>query len=254
MDCNITAVIPTCNRPDFLLRALNSVLGQTYPPDEIVVVNDGELPIPEGVSSAAGNRARFTTNRRKKGASGARNAGVEIASGKYIAFLDDDDEWLAEYLESAMEYICAGYDLICADFWEVKSDGRTLPEKNAPEMLFARMFFRQNPGIRGSNIVIRKSIYQSLNGFDESIPSSNDLDFGIRASLHQTLKYTRNPKRLVRFHQHSDIRLSMMRSVTKREGLRKFYSRYSAQMTDREKQRFLLKSQLLWGVNQSEII
>jgi glycosyltransferase involved in cell wall biosynthesis len=101
----ISIVIPTLRRPKLLLRALNSVFAQTYSPMDVVVVVDG--PDEETITalrSISDSRLQVIVNERSLTAAGARNAGVTAARGEWIAFLDDDDEWLPDKLEKQMAF------------------------------------------------------------------------------------------------------------------------------------------------------
>lgn len=91
----VTVVIPTRNRPDMVARAVESALGQTYAPLEVVVVIDGPDPATEERLRAFGDpRLTVIALEQNRGAAGARNLGVDRAKGAWIAFLDDDDEWM----------------------------------------------------------------------------------------------------------------------------------------------------------------
>lgn len=99
----VTAVIPTRNRALLLGRAIRSVLAQTYPALEIVVVIDGPDPDTEAALKAIRDpRVRIMPLRGSVGAAEARNIGVQNAKGDWIAFLDDDDEWLPEKIAKQM--------------------------------------------------------------------------------------------------------------------------------------------------------
>src|ERR1700733_15513911 len=92
----VSAVIPTRGRPELLRRAVRSALAQTLREIEVVVVIDGEDPVTrlalEELALQDG-RLRVVALTASVGGSDARNRGVEAASGEWIAFLDDDDEW-----------------------------------------------------------------------------------------------------------------------------------------------------------------
>lgn len=99
----VTVVIPTRHRPDMVCRAVDSALSQTYPALEVIVIIDG----PDSATVAA--LARYHDPRLKvielehnRGAAGARNHGIEQASGQWIAFLDDDDEWMPSKVSEQM--------------------------------------------------------------------------------------------------------------------------------------------------------
>ena len=96
----ISVIVPTAHRPQLLMRAVNSVLTQSMSDLEVVVVIDGpDLETRELLSGIADRRLRFTQNPRSLGGAGARNVGIKAARGEWIAFLDDDDEWLRDKLE-----------------------------------------------------------------------------------------------------------------------------------------------------------
>jgi glycosyltransferase involved in cell wall biosynthesis len=96
----VSAVIPTRHRPGSLLQAVESALAQTYPIMEVVVVIDGPDPATESMLRAfAHPRVRVIALPAPVGGSDARNAGVQAARGEWIAFLDDDDQWLSNKIE-----------------------------------------------------------------------------------------------------------------------------------------------------------
>jgi glycosyltransferase involved in cell wall biosynthesis len=99
----VTAVIPTRNRPDLVLRSVRSVLAQTYSAVDVIVVIDGEDQATRAVLQKLSDpRVHVTPLRESVGAAEARNIGVRQAAGEWIAFLDDDDEWLPEKIEKQM--------------------------------------------------------------------------------------------------------------------------------------------------------
>jgi glycosyltransferase involved in cell wall biosynthesis len=101
----ISVVIPTLRRPKLLLRALNSVFAQTYSQMDVIVVVDGpDEETIDTLRSISDPRLQVIVNERSLTAAGARNAGVAIAKGEWIAFLDDDDEWLPSKLEKQMAF------------------------------------------------------------------------------------------------------------------------------------------------------
>ena len=101
----VSAIITTCNRPStYVIRALKSVLAQNYPYIQIIVVDDSPIDYPEKASVYQAVKeicpdALFINHNYNLGASTARNSGIREAVGEYIAFLDDDDEWLPEKIQ-----------------------------------------------------------------------------------------------------------------------------------------------------------
>lgn len=109
IDPIVTIVIPTYNRPEFLKRAITSVLNQNFDSYEIVVVVDGQSDATEKmieqIRTTTIESIRLVQTIEKVGGSQSRNIGVQEAKGKYIAFLDDDDEWFDNKLREQINLI-----------------------------------------------------------------------------------------------------------------------------------------------------
>src|ERR1700683_1134626 len=102
----VSAVIPTRGRPELLCRAVRSALAQTLREIEVVVVIDGDDPatrIALDELAQQDGRLRVLALAASVGGSDARNRGVDAAAGEWIAFLDDDDEWMPSKLEAQLE-------------------------------------------------------------------------------------------------------------------------------------------------------
>src|SRR5262245_3344132 len=93
MDIKVSAVIPTYNCARFLGDAIRSVLQQTVPVHEVIVVDDGSTDNARDVVETFGHRVRYVFQ-QNRGPSGSRNTGIAEATGDWIAFLDQDDLWL----------------------------------------------------------------------------------------------------------------------------------------------------------------
>ena len=107
-DISISVVIPAWNAEETLARALESVLAQTRPPDEIIVVDDASTDGTVRLAkSYADQGVSFLSLRERRGAAAARNTGIRGAKGRWIAFLDADDEWLPTKLEKQAAAISA---------------------------------------------------------------------------------------------------------------------------------------------------
>jgi glycosyltransferase involved in cell wall biosynthesis len=100
----VSAVIPTRNRPKLVKRAALSALHQTFSNIEVIVVVDGPDPLTtQELETIADPRLRVISLARSEGGAGARNAGAEAAEGDWIAFLDDDDEWMPSKIEQQLK-------------------------------------------------------------------------------------------------------------------------------------------------------
>jgi glycosyltransferase involved in cell wall biosynthesis len=112
----VSVVIPTRYRPKLVLRAIQSVLNQTYSDIELIVVIDGpDEATAAAVRSVEDPRLKLVINPRSFTAAGARNIGADCATGDWIAFLDDDDEWLPNKLERqmALASVCGAALVTC---------------------------------------------------------------------------------------------------------------------------------------------
>src|SRR3989344_6104448 len=167
----ISCIIPTCDRPDMLQKALRSVFAQTHPVDEIIVVDNGtKAPVIPQEYSVYVNVIHLPS---RSGVSKARNAGATIAAHEIIAFLDDDDLWSPHYVENIMRAFIEGADCVISRLDQMK-DGMVSPYKNADGMLTIENILMFNIGITGSSIALKKSVFSSVGGFDQNSPTSED--------------------------------------------------------------------------------
>jgi GT2 family glycosyltransferase len=251
----ITAIVPTCERPVLLERALRSIVAQEFLPTEIIVVDDtgeGHENVTRRALESSGLRGvHVVANSNTKGASGARNAGAELATGELLAFLDDDDEWLASYLqEVAALFQLKDLDVVCTDLLCRFDDGLDRLGKAAPDTLAPELFFTRNPGLIGSNIVVRRSLYRDMGGFDESLFTSEDMEFGLRLSLRGNVKYHPLRERFVRHHEHTAARLCAVQGEAMRAGIRRFYQLHARRMSEAQRDEFASNVGRFWGIDE----
>jgi len=98
----VSVIIPTYNRANFVTKAIDSVLAQAFNDYEIIVIDDGSTDNTREVLKPYRDKIQYI-HQKNSGVSAARNAGIKIAKGEWIAFLDSDDEWMPEYLSWQME-------------------------------------------------------------------------------------------------------------------------------------------------------
>jgi glycosyltransferase involved in cell wall biosynthesis len=190
----VSVVIPVYNRREEVVEAIQSVLGQTLPPDEVLVVDDGST---DGTADAAerfGGPVRVV-RRRNGGPSAARNTGILSARGDLVAFLDSDDMWKPRCLEVLVNLLKLGnLDLAFGDV-EVVQGGKVV----TPSFLREKAFFpviRANPQcipncfalllienfIPTSALVARRRALIDAGLFDESLRSVEDRDMWVRVA------------------------------------------------------------------------
>lgn len=180
----VTAVVTTYDRFDKATRAIESVLAQTYEPIEFVVVEDGsESGIEKWLNDRGYGSVRYVRHKTNQGLSGARNTAIGLASGDYVAFLDDDDSWKPERIERQVALLRSLSDaerealgvVYCAV--EVREDGQVtsviLPENQGK---LREAIARDGPSTLQSACLFSKRALLDVGGYDESLVSSVDHD------------------------------------------------------------------------------
>lgn len=201
----VSVVIPAYNCERFIGRAVRSVLGQTYANLECIVIDDGSTDGTAAVVERFGERVRLI-RQANGGASAARNAGIAAAQGRYIAFLDSDDYWLATKLEHQVAIMLEQPDLalVSCDFsWLRAGVDPDYIDPSAPSFEPGALELRDGladllnaPYLGTPTVLVDAPLARQSGGFDTSLPVGEDLDFYFRicagrrfAKLHQKLVY-----------------------------------------------------------------
>jgi len=189
----VSVVIPTRNRADMLYRAIRSVLEQSYGDFEVIVVSDAsEDNTEEVVMSFDDSRIHYIRHEEAKGASAARNTAMRVAKGEYIAFLDDDDEWMPNKLEvqvPVIENSDAEVGLVYG--WMEYFEGEKSVGVRSPKLrgdVFVEMLDKQAIG-GCPTIIIKREAVDRIGYFDESLPRGNDGDYWRRICQYYHVDY-----------------------------------------------------------------
>jgi glycosyltransferase involved in cell wall biosynthesis len=207
----VSVIIPTHNRADFLRGALSSVLNQTYQNFEIIVVDDASTDDTAKVVAAFNDeRIRFLQHENNRGGSAARNTGILASQCDYIAFLDDDDEWLPDKLRKQIEVLVAcpqEVGGVCTGCLDVdKANGKVIRQRIPTKRgNISRELLIENCIGGTSSMLLRKVCLQQVGLFDESLPRSQDYDLWIRISREFLFECIQEP--LFKYHVH-DKRIS----------------------------------------------
>ena len=199
----VSTVIPTHNRPRTLAEAIAGVRAQTFMDYEIIVVSNGESDEMRRASrdvAAANECAYFELDDGNVGL--ARNLGVERASGEWIAFLDDDDIWLATKLERQLaEAERSGSDLVTCDYVMFFPDGREAVERpRVPEgWTYVKALSHQYWWAPTSTALVRKRVFAEAGGFDPHQRYGEDTDLWRRISWRHAIHHVDDV--LVRYRQ-----------------------------------------------------
>jgi glycosyltransferase involved in cell wall biosynthesis len=202
----VSVVIPTRNRPRHVARAVRSVLAQTFSDLEILVVDDASTDdVGAVLAPLADARVRVLRHDRRRGACAARNTGIDAARGRFVALLDDDDEWMPGKLAaqvarfaSAPEIglVYCGVEVVSEATGEVQR--RSLP-KGAP-LTYADLL--RSTGFGASAAVVRRECFAAIGGFDETLAGAQDRDMWLRIAKRYRLDYV--PDALVRWYIHGE--------------------------------------------------
>jgi glycosyltransferase involved in cell wall biosynthesis len=184
----ISVIIPTYNRASFLKEAIQSVLSQDYfardatVPFEFLVIDDGSTDNTEEIVKSFRGKVKYRF-KEHGGVSSARNLGLELAGGEYIAFLDSDDLWKEEKISIQMNFMSTFPEArICytEEVWIRR--GVFVNPKKIHRKYSGWIFDRILPLclLSLSSALFRKDVFEKIGKFDEELPACEDYDFGIR--------------------------------------------------------------------------
>ena len=202
---SISVVIPVFNRKQLIERSINSVINQTYPPDEIIVIDDGSI---DGTYDLIKNNYPqvILIHQENKGVSAARNVGITIAKGKWIAFLDSDDEWFPEKLEEQINYLKINntYKICHTDEIWIRNQVRVNPMKKHKKY-GGKIYNKCLPlcVLSPSSIIIHKEIFDDVGLFDEKLPVCEDYDMWLRICYKYEVLFL-NQKLIYKYGGHDD--------------------------------------------------
>jgi GT2 family glycosyltransferase len=172
----VSVIIPTRDRADVLPAAIRSALAQTWPEVEVVVVDDGSTDGTDQVVASLGDdRVRYV-RQEPSGVSRARNRGLEVARGRYVAYLDSDNTWEPETLEVMVAFLergghRAGYSAI-----ELRGEGE-VAYRGAP---VDRDALRERNYVDLNTLVAERDLIREVGGFDETLRRVVDWDLLLR--------------------------------------------------------------------------
>ncbi len=183
----VSVIIPAYKVAPFIKETIESVLAQTFTDYEIIIINDGSPDTPE-LEKTLGpylSKIRYL-KQENKGAGAARNAGLQVAQGRYVAFLDGDDVWYPLFLEKQLELIKsdAGYDLVYANALLIGNSpwaGKTYMDRdpsNGPATFEA--LIGERCLVITSGVLARRQPIMEVGLFDESLRNSQDFDLWVR--------------------------------------------------------------------------
>ncbi|MGB0133860.1 glycosyltransferase family 2 protein [Dokdonella sp.] len=183
---DVSAIIPTYNRRELVIRAIHSALAQTREVDEIIVIDDGSTDgTGEALKAAFGDRI-ISVRQANAGVSAARNRGMAMARGRYIALLDSDDEWMPEKTAKQVDWLEAhpAFGMVLCDVERVDIEGRPIDRFRRRDVIredgWVLPMVLQDPALAPVSAMFRREVYADIGGFDETLATAEDLDFHLR--------------------------------------------------------------------------
>lgn len=204
---HVSIILPARNSADGLPAAIESVLNQTYPYFELIIIDDGSTDTTPGLLAGLTDpRIVVIRHPEQYGSARACNTGIGAACGKFIGFISSGDEWDTMKLEEQVALFAdlpAEYGVVNSDVWECTPAGnrayRHTPEMNGPDLLNSYATDFQAGTLGTGPLLVRRSYLESAGPFDEQLRCFSDTDMIIRL------------QRLCRFH-HLEKPLYISRS------------------------------------------
>ena len=213
MEEMVSIIIPTYNREKEIIRAIYSILQQTYVHYEIIVVDDGSTDnTQEAVQQIGDNRIRYIYLEQNQGACHARNVGIQESKYEYIAFQDSDDEWMPDKLERQMHKMMespADVGMVYCRMEGTSRDGKKeviCPSYNFPEdiplegNLFPLLLWRNIIGTPA--MLVRKECLRQTGGFKDALKCLQDWELALRIAKRYRIGFVDDI--LVRVHKTSN--------------------------------------------------
>lgn len=203
----VSVIIITYNRASLLKTAMQTVLDQTFEDFELLIIDDGSPDDTENVVKAFHDpRVRYVKHAQNQGEGGARNTGIQHAEGEYIAFLDDDDEWLPDKLQLQVALLDSQPQQVgfvhsaLINFYA--DTGAELEKRRPVDQVSGNVFDKllaENFVIL-STVLIRKACFDAVGPFDVSIPAGLDYDMWVRIA--QTYEFAYIDVPLIKYRIH----------------------------------------------------
>lgn len=203
----ITAVVPTRNRPQLLRRALRSILSQEDARvSELIVVYDQAEPDVDLPSEFAAAPLRIASNHRTPGLAGARNTGIDLATGEWVAFCDDDDEWTTDRLARQQAALDDHVDMVVGGIRIAYGGREVMRTPGGLWIDFDRLLRSRVMAAHSSTYLLRRSALTGNLGYvDEHIPGGygEDYDLLLRAARIRPIRVIDAPIATVHWHASS---------------------------------------------------
>lgn len=202
---SISVVIPTCNRLEYLHRALSSVFAQNYPASEVIVIDDGSDDGSAEMIKTCFPAVKYYFQ-ENQGVSVARNRGIGLSTGNWIALLDSDDEWLPNKLKEQVKVLYNNPAIkVChtEEIWI--RHGKRVNQMNKHRKIGGWIFQHCLPlcAMSPSSVLLHRSIFEQVGFFDENLPACEDYELWLRITARYPVLFIEQPQ-IIKYGGHND--------------------------------------------------
>ena len=241
MDKLVSAIVTTCRRPkEIVLRAVKSIIEQSYPHMEIIVVDDsgndydGRDEVKKAVlnlKSSTDKELFYFENETRSGACAARNVGLDNCRGEYVAFLDDDDEWCSEKIKKLINFFNdEKVALVYSNyykFFDETGDSRIVRDKKSFQSGYIYSHLIMHNIIGSTSVpLIRTQSLKEAGGFDPLMRSAQDCDTWLRLSMIGEAKFINEPLTVCHIHKGDRITTDPQKKIDGLERLNEKNAEY----------------------------
>ncbi|MCC5941458.1 MAG: glycosyltransferase [Balneolaceae bacterium] len=226
----VSAYIPTRNRADLVMRAVESVLKQTWQNLELIIVDDASDDRTESLLADIKSEVpvKIVRNSKPLGAAASRNIALNHANGPFVAGLDDDDLWMPERIELLMSAFKDGYSAVCS--YDIMDYGeRKLTWKKKNLITFDDLLYYNQAG---NQVLTKKEYILTIGGYDEDLPSAQDYDLWIR--LAQKFGPIKTVKKALQSVTMNENRESISTSGNKSAGYKTCFEKHKEKMNKKQ--------------------
>ena len=223
----VTVIVPTYNRPDYLERLLISMESNRDFIEEVIIVNDHSTNAEEYLKVIERFKQVYSLvyiyNEKNMGAPYCRNIGIKLSKTKYLAFTDDDDEWLPNKLELQLKKMQADIGLVYTWALSIDESGKQGYKYDSLYSGSDITNLLKSNFIPSSSVLANKAAIVKAGGFDLKMVSCQDWDMWLRV-MKKGYKIDVVPKELLIYHLHKSA--SIGKSTKAKKGYRRFYKKH----------------------------
>nr|WP_318684951.1 glycosyltransferase [uncultured Acetatifactor sp.] len=231
----VSIIVRTCQRPEVLREALDSIRRQTYSNIQVIVVEDGENAAEDMLEQDySGMNYIYEATGRKQGRSRAGNRALQLATGAYINFLDDDDIFFEQHVQILVDALKTSEDLAA---YSIAEERQIVKEKEGSgahkikrrtiryNQPFNRLLLYTFNYIPIQSIMFHRSLFETLGGFDENLEALEDWDLWVRYSLKTDFLYVN--KVTSGYHVPYKLESKSARAAGMREYVRPLHQKFN---------------------------